>query len=94
MLINKSKINYIVDILMLICFLVSAISGVFLLFSPKGPRAGWYKVIEGGRRGDLNDLHIIFGILMIVFGLIHFILHWNWIVVVTKSFFKREKEER
>jgi len=48
MLINKLKINYIVDILMLICFLVSAISGVLLLFSPKGPRAGWYKVIEGG----------------------------------------------
>jgi hypothetical protein len=32
---NNSKINYIVDILMFVCFLVSAVSGVLLLFSPK-----------------------------------------------------------
>jgi len=59
MLINKSKINYIVDILILICFLVSAISGVLLLFSPKGPRAGWYE-IGGFNKGDLNDVHLEF----------------------------------
>jgi len=73
---------------MFVCFLISAISGLLFLFAPKGPRAGWYQ-FENLGRDDLRDIHFIFGILMILFGLIHFVLHWNWIVAMTKSIFKK-----
>jgi hypothetical protein len=88
MLINKSKINYIVDIVTLICFLVAAIFGVLLL-PPKGPRAGWYE-IGGFNKGDLNDVHKYFGVLTILFGLIHFLLHPKLIATMTKNLFKKE----
>jgi len=87
---ERTKINYIVDLLMFISFLISAISGILFLFFPIGPRAGWYEIF-GLSRGELRNIHVIFGILMVILGTIHFLLHWKWIVVMTKSFFKKEK---
>jgi cytochrome b561 len=86
---NIPKINYIIDILMLVCFVITAISGMLFLFFPKGPRAGWYE-IGSFNKGDLNALHKYFGILTILFVLIHFLLHLKWIVTMTKNLFKKE----
>jgi len=92
MLQNKLKLNYIVDTLMFICFLFSAISGILFLFIPKGPGAGWYR-LEILERGNLKDFHIIFGVLMIVLGLIHFILHLKWVIAITKDFLGKNKNQ-
>jgi len=92
MLKNKSKLNYIIDILMFICFLVSAIYGVSFLTSPRGPRAGWHQ-LEGIKIGDLRDIHIVFGVLMILFVIIHFILHLDWIITMTKSFLEDKNQK-
>jgi hypothetical protein len=91
MLKDKSKINYLVDVFGLVCFLVLSVSGVCFLFIPAGPRAGWRQA--GNFRGDLRDIHTIFGILMIVYGVIHFLLHWKWIVAMTKSFLKMDRKD-
>ena len=93
MLENKPKLNYIIDILMLICFLGSVISGVLFLFFPEGRRFGWHE-IGGLTKRELKDFHTIFGILMIIFLTFHFFLHWRWIVAMTKSFFKKEKSDK
>ncbi len=85
---SNPKINYVVDVLMFICFLITAISGILFLLFPEGRRSGWYQ-IGGFTKGELKDFHTIFGILMIIFGTIHFLLHWRWIVTMTKSFFKK-----
>jgi len=89
---NDPKLNYIVDFLMFVCFLITAISGILFLLFPEGRRSGWYQ-IGGLTKGELKDFHTIFGILMIIFGAIHFLLHWRWIVAMTKSFFKKEKND-
>jgi hypothetical protein len=86
---NILKINYIIDVLMLVCFVITAISGMLLLFFPKGPRVGWYEV-GGFHKRDLIEIHTFFGILMILFGLIHFLLHLKWIVTMTKNLLKKE----
>jgi hypothetical protein len=86
---NTQKINYIIDILMLVCFVITAISGILFLFFPKGPRAGWYEIEEFHKR-DLIEIHTFFGILMTLFGLIHFLLHLKWIVTMTKNLLKKE----
>jgi cytochrome b subunit of formate dehydrogenase len=75
---------------MLVCFVITAISGMLFLFFPKGPRAGWYE-IGSFNKGDLNTLPKYFGILMILFVLIHFLLHLKWIVTMTKNLFKKEQ---
>ncbi len=73
---------------MFICFLITAISGILFLFFSEGRRSGWYQ-IGGLTKDELKDFHTIFGILMIIFGTIHFLLHWRWIVAMTKSFFQK-----
>jgi len=87
---EKLKLNYIVNLLMFISFLIYAVSGIFFLFLPDGRRSGWYQ-IGVWHRGDLNNLHTIFVILTILFIAIHFLLHLKWIIATTKNFFKREK---
>ena len=90
---TTQKLNYIIDILLLVCFFVTAISGILFLSIPKGPKTGWYQ-IGGWYKTDLRDFHAIFGILMIVFGVIHFLLHLSWIVAMTRHFFKFSKKEK
>jgi len=91
MLKDKPKINYLVDVLMLVCFLVLAVSGIWFLFIPAGPRAGGRQA--GNFRGDLRDIHTIFGILIIACGIIHFLLHWKWVVAMTKNFLKMDRKD-
>jgi hypothetical protein len=87
---ERLKLNYIVNLLMFICFLIYAVSGIFFLFFPEGRRSGWYQ-IGVWHRGDLNNLHTIFVILTILFVAIHFLLHLKWIIATTKIFLKEKK---
>jgi hypothetical protein len=41
---DKPKINYFIDVLMLVCFLIAAISGIYFLFIGGGPGAGCAKL--------------------------------------------------
>ncbi|AKB30621.1 hypothetical protein MSSIT_3902 [Methanosarcina siciliae T4/M] len=38
-------------------------------------------------------IHSKAGILMTILVIIHFILHWKWIVCTTKNFFRKEQCE-
>jgi len=81
---NRAKLNYIVDIGLLISFLVVFISGV-LKFGP---------AIQALRThipySTITPLHDFSGIIMGILVLIHLALHWNWIVSMTKSFIKKK----
>ena len=70
---NKLKLNYFVDIGMAIAFVIVAVTGILKL-----PALG------GGTR-DFMLLHDWSGVVLAVFVLLHLILHWNWIVCMTKS---------
>lgn len=77
---SSIKLNYIVDILLAISFIIVAITGIFLVLKlfPK------YTLIQ---------LHNISGIAFIILSLVHIVLHFNWFVCVTKSFFTKNKQE-
>jgi cytochrome b561 len=67
--------NYITDALMFVSFVIVAISGVIMYFlNPKGQDSRIY----------LN-LHVILGFLLVVLVIVHLILHWKWIVAMTKN---------
>lgn len=89
---NRLKINYLVDLLMVIAFLITAISGLILfLFLPGGfPRAGQQLCLAITRRGWIV-IHNFAGVIVIILVLLHLILHWNWIIQVTKSWFKTDR---
>jgi hypothetical protein len=81
---NKVKLNYIIDILLGICFVIVALSGIFLFLNSNQlialiiNKPFWLK------------MHIISSFGFMIFGLIHLLLHFNWLAVVTKTFFKKK----
>jgi cytochrome b subunit of formate dehydrogenase len=91
---NKAKINYIVDFLAFISFVVTAVTGLAIFFfMPSGIRQGRLQEFIGIQKGTWSAAHDWFGIIFVILVIIHFFLHWNWVVCMTKNFFKAEKCE-
>ncbi len=89
---NKLKINYFVDIVAFISFLITAVTGIIIfIFIPTGEsRGGVHSTLLGYGRHDWGAIHDWAGIVMTIAALLHIVLHWNWIVDTTKSFFKKD----
>ncbi len=78
------RFNVALDALVGISFLVAAVSGVYFLFAPHGHSAT-VGFIFSHTTWDL--VHTWSGVVMIVTAVIHFAIHWRWVVNVTKKFF-------
>lgn len=74
---NKLKLNYFVDIGMAISFVIVAVTGILKL------------PVLGGKTEEYLFLHDWSGVVLTAFVLLHLILHWNWIVCMTKGMFKK-----
>jgi len=78
--------------------LVAALSGIYFLFAPSGGYQGgrnpMYGVTILFSRHTWEDLHAWGGVLMIVVAVVHFIIHWRWVKVMSKrtvkALFSRE----
>lgn len=91
---NKQKVNYFIDFLALISFIATAISGLAIkFFMPSGVRQGRLQEFLGIQKGAWSEIHDWSGILLIIFVIIHIILHWNWIVSMTKNMFQPNNGE-
>ncbi len=85
---NKTKVNYVVDFFAFISFLITAISGLAIkFFMPGGVRQGRLQEFLGVQKENWSQIHDWFGILLIILVVIHFILHWDWIICMTKNVF-------
>ncbi len=90
---NKLKINYLVDFIAFISFLVTSVTGLIIfIFLPSGVRQGRLQEFIGITKEVWNFIHIWAGILMLVLVIIHLILHWDWIVFTTKKVFGNNKK--
>ena len=97
--VNRGTINYLVDIIIGLGFIVSMFSGLALLFVPSGggfqggrnPQA--QVEILGMSRWFLKDLHTYSSILMGLGVLVHLVLHWSWMVCVTRNLFYGKKRK-
>jgi cytochrome b subunit of formate dehydrogenase len=90
---SRTKLNYLLDAVIAFAFILSAMSGVVFLFAGSG---GY----QGGRNPDFrtemlgisrevwSDLHTWVSLVMIAGVVIHLVLHWNWIVCMTKRMVK------
>ena len=88
---NKLKLNYWVDVGLAISFFICFVTGLI-----KWP--GIIKIIGTSaynilRFGNISLLHDWSGLIMGLLVLVHLVLEWNWIVTVTKSFFKKIKND-
>ena len=92
---NRAKINYVVDIVIGIGFLLAAASGVVLFFvEPSGGYQGgrnpaWNSAVLGLSRTTWKDVHDYAGLVMVAGVVGHFVLHWNWMVCMTRNLFRK-----
>lgn len=92
---NKQKLNYIINCLSFIAFLTIAVSGLIIyFFLPDGIRRGGYQEFFGITKHVWINIHNIFGLIFLFLVSIHFILHWNWIVSMTKNMFSGKSKKK
>ena len=81
---NKVKINYIVDIILLILFAIVAITGIVKLPLLKGL---FFSSLQ------VTMLHDWSGVLLVIFVTLHLILNLNFMVCMTKKYFGKSKQK-
>ncbi len=82
---NKAKLNYFVDLIMAVFFIISAITGIRLYF-------GSQLVLLGSNKHAIASVHTYASFALVAIVAIHLILHWKWMVCMTKSFFKKKEK--
>ncbi|MBN1793239.1 DUF4405 domain-containing protein [Candidatus Woesearchaeota archaeon] len=89
---DKTKLNYLIDALLAVSFIVTALTGLALFFfMPSGIPQGRYQAFLGISKTVWLAAHDLAGIIMILLSLIHLVLHWKWVVCMTRSFLKRKE---
>lgn len=78
---NKAKLNYWIDLVIGIAFVLSAVSGIVFLFPAAGTTA------LGVTYQAWDQIHTWGSLLMVAGVLAHFALHWKWLVHMTKKTF-------
>jgi preprotein translocase subunit SecY len=86
-----AKINLIVDAVIAISFLITAISGIYFLLGTSGGyqggnNPGWDPDILWSRT-TWDLIHTWAGVTMIAAAVVHFAIHWRWVTKVTTKFF-------
>ena len=89
---NRVKILYAVDVIVVVAFILSGISGIVLWrFGPGGYQGGrnanFGQLALGLSHSTWNDLHVWTSLVMGVGIFVHLLLHWSWIVRGTKRLF-------
>lgn len=95
---KKSTVNYVLDGLIGLAFLLSALSGVLLWLGGSGGyqggrNPGFETVILGIDRWAWSDLHVWSSVVMVAGVLLHLVLHWQWIVCVTKNMLRANRSQ-
>ena len=94
---RKSMKNYVVFVVLFLLGLLEMVSGFVLWFAL--PQGGWH----GGRFGGVEnafwslsrhtwvDIHDWTAVVIVAVIIIHLVLHWKWIVYMTKKAFQLKK---
>jgi len=87
---NKVKMNYMLDMVIALAFLLSAITGIAFLFLGSGGYQGgrnpaFLTSFLGISRDVWSDLHTLGGLVMTAGVGAHLVFHWKWITCVTKQ---------
>lgn len=80
-------INILIDLCIALGFFVTAISGIYFLVLPSGYEGGRNPAWDPGflfSRATWDILHTWGFIVMILAAVLHIVIHWRWIVNVTR----------
>ena len=85
---NKhARFNIFINSMIGLTFILAAISGIYFLFFPGGSGAYQPTLLFSSLVWDI--IHTWSGVLMIIAAIVHFAIHWRWVVNVTQRYFER-----
>ncbi len=91
---NRVKLNYSVDIILTVLFLIVAVTGFVMYFAiPSGVPRGRYQEYIGITKATWTLIHNRSAIMMTLFTAIHLLLHKRWICCTTKNIIKKQERE-
>jgi hypothetical protein len=95
---KNAKLNYAVDVVIGLAFVLSALSGLVLFFAPSGYQGGrnpyYMQPVLFLNTQTWDVLHIWGSIAMIAGMGAHLVLHWDWMVCMTKKLLAGPKGAR
>jgi len=80
--------NILLDAIIGISFVICAVSGIFFMFYPYGGQNAQTFLLS---RYAWDMLHTWSGVVMIIGAILHFALHWKWVVNITGKFFRKRQ---
>lgn len=90
---DKTRLNWMVDMLLFVSAFTSSVSGLYLLFAPRGGFRGGRNAVAniflGLERSVWKDIHIYAGLVMIAIAVYHIVLHWDWIKCTAKRAWRK-----
>jgi preprotein translocase subunit SecY len=86
-----SRLNVVINVVLAVSFLLTAVSGIYFLLAPSGGfqgggNAGWDPMFLFSRT-TWDLIHTWVGVVFIGTAIAHFWIHWRWIKTMTKRFF-------
>ena len=85
---RPTRINWFTDAVLLVGAVLATLTSIYFLYLPTGGYQGGRNPLYGVRilwdRSTWHDLHIWGGVLMIAAAAVHLVLHWNWLVSMSK----------
>ena len=87
----RSRFNVFINVLVGLSFIIVAVTGVYLLFVPGGPKGAVNDPMILFSRTTWDLIHSWSGVVVILAGLVHFAIHWKWVVKVTRKVLKFER---
>ena len=81
---QRSRFNVGINALIGLSFLVTAASGIVLLFTPGGRNIASLPVFFFSRT-TWDLIHTWSGIMMIISAVVHFAIHWGWVTKVSRK---------
>jgi hypothetical protein len=92
-----AKINLVVDLIIALAFLLTAVSGIYFLFVPGGHQASLAAASNPDflfSRLTWDMVHTWAGVTMTVAAIVHFAIHWRWVVNVSRRFFQLPEQAK
>ena len=85
------RLNVAINALVAVSFLLTAVSGIYFLFTPSGGfqggrNPGWDPMFLFSRT-TWDLIHTWAGVVFIGAAVVHFWIHWRWIKTMTQQFF-------
>ena len=83
---SRGRWNLILNTVVAVSFIFTALSGIYFLFVPSGGRAVDPMILFNRTTWDL--IHTWSAIMLIATAVIHFVIHWKWVTKVTGKMIK------